>query len=289
MQVLQRLCGEFEGEFYFDGKNICFTDKTGSDSGLTFKYKEGLRNIARQTLSEKNIITRLYAFGSKKNLKSDYREYSRRLKFVLLTGESYLEKYITATTWETATAYALGDVVKPTTPNDYYYECTTAGNSGGEEPTWETIEGETTEDGTVIWTCRVDPIDKYGTIEHTEIFNDVYPHREGTIDAVDGITKFTDEDMFNLNECLLPGVTAKVHFNSGDLGGYEFEISNYDHATHKFTIIAFKDERGYELPNDDFYPDAGNKYVLLDIEPNNCRIRRVPSSILTEPWRAPFL
>ena len=204
MQVLQRLCGEFEGEFYFDGKNICFTDKAGSPSGETFKYKEGLRNITRQTLSEKNIITRLYAFGSKRNLASDYRDYCRRLKFVV-EGKSYLEKNT----------------------------------------------------------------DKYGTIEHTEIFNDIYPHRTGTISSVDAedITKFTDDEMgFNLNECLLPGVTAKLHFNSGDLGGYEFEVYNYNNDTKEFTIIKFTDEQGYDMPNDTLKPKEGDKYVLLDIE-----------------------
>jgi hypothetical protein len=204
MQVLQRLCGEFGGEFYFDGKNICFTDKAGSDSGLTFKYKEGLRNIARQTLSEKNIITRLYAFGSKRNLASDYRDYCRRLKFVV-EGKSYLEKNIA----------------------------------------------------------------EYGIIEHTEIFDDIYPHRTGTISSVDAgdITKFTDNGMdFNLNDYLLPGVTAKLHFNSGDLGGYEFEVYSYNNATKEFTIIAFKDEQGYDMPNDTLKPAIGDKYVLLDIK-----------------------
>lgn len=204
MQVLQRLCREFEGEFYFDGKDICFTDKAGSDSGLTFKYKQGLRNIHRTTLSEKNIITRLYAFGSEKNLSSDYRDHSRRLKFVV-DDKSYLEKNV----------------------------------------------------------------DKYGTIEFTKIYNDIYPHREGTISSVDGedITKFFDNGMnFDLNDYLLPGVTAKLHFNSGDLGGYEFEVSAYNNDTKEFTIIIFTDEQGYEMPNATLKPAIGDKYVLLDIK-----------------------
>jgi hypothetical protein len=247
MQVLQKLCSEFEGEFYFEfaldceedlaelpylpagdavigykpaveaehsylpteftiysyTKNICFTDKAGSDSGYTFLYKQGLRNIHRNTLSEKNIITRLYAFGSEKNLASDYRDHSRRLIF-LSDGKSYLEKNI----------------------------------------------------------------DKYGVIEHTEIFNDIYPHREGTISSVDAgdITKFFDSGMdFNLNDYLLPGVTAKLHFNTGNLGGYEFEVSNYNNSTKEFTIIAYKDDQGYEMPNATLKPAVGDKYVLLDI------------------------
>jgi len=249
LQVLQELCKEknFEGEFYLEfeldfvegaelpylpadsavigyklateakygykpaeaeivsyTKNICFTNKAGSDSGLTFKYKQGLRDIRRTTLSEKNIVTRLYAFGSDKNLAIDYRSHSRRLKFVS-DGKSYLEKNI----------------------------------------------------------------DKYGTIEHTKIYDDIYPHREGTITWTEGddITQFRDSEMdFNLNDCLLPGVTAKLHFNSGDLGGYEFEVHAYNHTTREFTIIKFKDEQGYILPNDTLKPKIGDKYVLLDIK-----------------------
>lgn len=247
MQVLQKLCNEFEGEFYFEfsfdfvegarlpyisadsavvgykpaasaehvyrpaeasitnyTKDICFTDKAGrTDLELTFLYKQGLRNIHRTTLSEKNIVTRIYAFGARKNLASDYRSHSLRLKFVA-AGESYLESNV----------------------------------------------------------------DKYGIIEHTEIFEDIYPHRIGTISWVDGedVTKFKDNDMpFDLNDYLLPGVTAKIHFNSGNLGGYEFEISNYDHATKEFTIIAFNDKQGYEMPNDTLKPAGGDKYVLIDI------------------------
>ncbi|GAG66446.1 unnamed protein product, partial [marine sediment metagenome] len=63
-----------------------------------------------------------------------------------------------------------------------------------------------------------------------------------------------------------PGVTAKLHFNSGDLGGYEFEVYNYNNATQEFTIIAFKDEQGYDMPNDTLKPAIGDKYVLLDIK-----------------------
>jgi len=58
------------------------------------------------------------------------------------------------TTWQASTAYSLGDVVEPTTPDGNVYECTTAGTSGATEPTWVTGEGNTTTDNTVVWTCH---------------------------------------------------------------------------------------------------------------------------------------
>jgi hypothetical protein len=55
--------------------------------------------------------------------------------------------------WAATTAYSVGDAVEPTTPNGYRYVCTTAGTSGGSEPTWPTTGiGSTIVDGTVVWT-----------------------------------------------------------------------------------------------------------------------------------------
>jgi len=59
-------------------------------------------------------------------------------------------------TWAAATAYVLGEVVKPTTYASHSYKCTTAGTSAAvTEPTWGTTNGGTTADGTgtLVWTC----------------------------------------------------------------------------------------------------------------------------------------
>lgn len=58
--------------------------------------------------------------------------------------------------WLVDTEYELGDIAVPTTPNGYYYECTTAGTShAATEPTWGTTVGETTADASpLVWTCR---------------------------------------------------------------------------------------------------------------------------------------
>ncbi|KKK93551.1 hypothetical protein LCGC14_2691740, partial [marine sediment metagenome] len=54
--------------------------------------------------------------------------------------------------WAATTAYTLGQTRHPTTPDGNVYECTTAGTSGGSEPTWDTTPGNTTNDNTVVWT-----------------------------------------------------------------------------------------------------------------------------------------
>lgn len=121
-------------------------------------------------------------------------------------------------------------------------------------------------------------ITKYGVWENAKYFDDIYPRRIGIVTALgDTLLKFVDNTMdFDLNEkeadgvttkYLLAGTPAKVHFNTGNLAGYEFETS-YDHATKTFTIKSFKDERDMEFPSPTsaaFRFAAGDEYVLLDI------------------------
>ncbi len=57
-----------------------------------------------------------------------------------------------ASTWIASTAYSLNDMIIPTTPNNYYYVCTTAGTSDSSEPTWTTGIGDTIADNNVVWT-----------------------------------------------------------------------------------------------------------------------------------------
>ena len=54
--------------------------------------------------------------------------------------------------WEPSTVTLVGAIVTPTTPNGHYYRCTTAGTTGGTEPTWTTTLYGTVTDNTVVWT-----------------------------------------------------------------------------------------------------------------------------------------
>ncbi len=55
--------------------------------------------------------------------------------------------------WVTVTAYTVGNMIEPVTPNTFVYRCTTAGTSAAGEPTFPTgAIGDTVADGTVVWT-----------------------------------------------------------------------------------------------------------------------------------------
>src|SRR5690606_18186967 len=84
--------------------------------------------------------------------------------------------------------------------------------------------------------------DQYGIIEHTEFF-DIKPERIGIVTQTSSIYAFRDSTIdFDLNQHLLPGISAKVHFMTGQLGGYTFEVAEggYNHTTREVSIIQNK-------------------------------------------------
>lgn len=119
--------------------------------------------------------------------------------------------------------------------------------------------------------------DKYGVVEHTQNFEDIYPKRVGTVTQVyaDNPLKFTDNTLdFDLNEyneygntIIQKGISAKVIFQTGDLAGYVLEVKEYgfDSATKTFTLLKNKDEKTFEIPSNFFRPQVGDKYIIIDI------------------------
>lgn len=76
--------------------------------------------------------------------------------------------------WAATTAYSLGDVRRPTTRNGHRYRCTTAGTSGGSEPSWPKTDGATVSDGTVVWTeygGDLADADEWGDVSANEVAN----------------------------------------------------------------------------------------------------------------------
>ena len=111
-------------------------------------------------------------------------------------------------------------------------------------------------------------IDKYGIIERTVVFEDIFPSRVGRVSSVNDANpfEFTDTDIdFDINSYLLPGIVAKVTFNSGQLAGYTFELSSFNNSTKKFFILKNKNENQMDLPSSLIRPAIGDLYVLTDI------------------------
>ncbi len=127
---------------------------------------------------------------------------------------------------------------------------------------------------------KAEMVAKYGIFEGRKNFDDIKPSFTGTVDAVvsGNVLQFIDNHFpFNLNEKEADGVTtkylinevpAKIHFNTGNLAGYEFEVHSYDHATHTFTLVKQTDNRGNVFPSETslaYQIGVGNEYKILDI------------------------
>lgn len=139
-------------------------------------------------------------------------------------------------------------------------------------------------------------INSMGLKEGEENFDEIYPKRTGKITKLgDSVYKFEDSTMdFNLNEkdadgvttkYLIPGTSAKVHFNTGNLAGYEFEIKKggYDHGTKTFEIIPFKNDKDQSFPDKEaaaFQFAVGDEYVLLDIVMSDIYVSKAEDELL---------
>ena len=118
---------------------------------------------------------------------------------------------------------------------------------------------------------------KYGIFEGRKNFDNVKPTFTGSIESkVDEFSFIDTKFPFDLNAknadgkplYRINGVSAKIHFNTGNLAGYDFEVKSYDHATHKFTLIKTTDDRGDEFPSETsaaFQFGLGDEYKVLDI------------------------
>jgi hypothetical protein len=130
-------------------------------------------------------------------------------------------------------------------------------------------------------------VDKYRIVEYTKIFDgsdgtpEIYPHRTGTVSAVDDPFNFYDSAIdFNVNDYLISGVVAQLVFNTGLLSGYTFNISAFNNSTKKFTILVNSDEKSITVPSVEFTPAVGDKYVLINIKMPQSYIDQAETDLL---------
>jgi len=81
------------------------------------------------------------------------------------------------TYWQASTAYATNDYCIATPDDGYYYRATTAGTTGGTQPTWPAEAGELEMDGSVLWICedqatRFETMDFWGYVDSDHVWKD---------------------------------------------------------------------------------------------------------------------
>jgi len=94
-EALSRIAEEFGLEYIVEGQQISMVSKVGEDIFLNLEYGKGkgLYQLERLRLNDKGVITRLYAFGGRKNIDFDYRDGADRLQFAANPLESNVSTY----------------------------------------------------------------------------------------------------------------------------------------------------------------------------------------------------
>jgi len=117
--------------------------------------------------------------------------------------------------------------------------------------------------------------EKYGVAMGRQNFPDVYPRLiyknpgdPGSVTSArfaNGIYYIKDENLnFNPGDCLLPGLSVKVVFQTGRLGGVKVE-ANWNAGAQEFELVRGNYGLGIDVPGSVFVPAEGDLYLLEDI------------------------
>jgi len=141
---LRSVADELQAE-QFNALTNWVTDREGS---IRSRYGNTLLNTAG-ALSSLDVHT----LWRLKGTSASYRYAGANDKlFRAATPFTTYTQILPGATWLASRTYKVGDLVVPTVANGHFFNCTTAGTSGGAEPTWATGAGATTTDNTVTWT-----------------------------------------------------------------------------------------------------------------------------------------
>ena len=141
---------------------------------------------------------------------TEYEDATTTLDYVIPVTDS----------WNATQAYALDDLVWPTTPNGFTYRCTTAGVADATEPaSWPRNEGDTVTDGTVTWTAERGLVYRCTVPGTSGAAEPVWPTARGAT-VIDGTVEWT---------CGIP------NFESGDT--YTYLISQQDEASSSLEVL----------------------------------------------------
>nr|GFB10945.1 hypothetical protein [Tanacetum cinerariifolium] len=104
--ALTTIAEKFKLEYYIVNKEINLVKQAGNVTNLSFSYgmHNGLYSLNRKYISEKNVKTKIFAYGSSKNLPANYRNGAKRLvfeeRFIANNINIYKEKQTTYTNEE---------------------------------------------------------------------------------------------------------------------------------------------------------------------------------------------
>jgi hypothetical protein len=127
-------------------------------------------------------------------------------------------------------------------------------------------------------------IDKYGRIEQSVQFEDIFPKGEFHVtEKIDNFTLKASDIDFNLTDCLIDGIEAIVTFQNGGLAGYDLAIveGSWNNATKQFKLKKNEQENALNVPGDINFA-VGDMFILTSINMPQSYIGEAENKLLEE-------
>lgn len=204
-EVVNELISRYNSELRVDGsRRITFGKRHTAGSGRTFFQGEGggFREIRLSAIDETPPLTRLYTYGSDRNMAAQGTKDA--LQYLPLPGGAkYIEKNV----------------------------------------------------------------DKYGIIEETHRFDEIYPKGVFAVTAkIDDFTLQASSIDFDLAAQLIDGTEPVITFQDGGLAGYDLNIvkGSWDNSKKQFKLAKVEEENALKVPGDIHFA-VGDKFIITGI------------------------
>ena len=282
--VLATVPDKFEADFIVKGRTITIgVENEEAGKIFTWGKNNGLYEIEREGDSSQQIITRLRAYGSTKNLPERYYN-----KLTDADGNKIVPDNMAVT-----------HLMLPSFPKTTLDPYIDSGNidtlgiressvffdgSGDEDEIYPTLEDMTADDLKAAGiSVSLDSGDN-GNLD--EVVSAENPTDNGLEDEVTEATfKITIKDVgFDIND-YLSGETATISMKDGFCGGREFEITRCIKSGNKYILTCKRtldSDLGLYFPYKDFYVKPYDKFVLLNIEMPDVYIAAASGRLLTK-------
>lgn len=234
LDALTKIAETWETEWWITD-NVIHLSKCEYGSPVVFEQGDVINEMGREDGQDTDYITRLYAFGSTRNVPQDYRKnddgnlviegiVERRLK--LPVGIDHIDA-------------------------------------------WENIQPEDVVEGIVVF----DDIypHKVGTMTDitTKEYTDKVEQEDGsTVEVKWDAYRFKDNGIKFSKEYIIPGEELRITFQSGTLAGMDFAVTfnpegvAESQSNAQLWEIVRNEDYGLALPSKDFKPSNGDKYIL---------------------------
>lgn len=252
-------------------------------------WGNGLTKLKVSAEQDHKFATKVYPIGSDRNIPTDYRNYSKRLKpsgvipYVELNDmvQNYgsiesveivdsIYPRLNASITSIPTGFDVTHVSVTTAPGDFIVYFVNPNDSK-----YYKINAVITGNPNIVSGSKI--VEVFSNRFRMDIAALSEAYVVDTILTTPTVenASFIDINMeFDLNSkdengsiYLADGVTPKIVMMSGNLSGYSFIIKSYNHITKRFEVIPITDERGLTIPDSNIFNfQIGDKYILADIK-----------------------